>query len=558
MAAPASQPVPIGGDWWMATGPTGQPYYHNTVTSETTWTKPDIPGGGGGAAAGAPVQSYQSNVGGGGDDGAPPSMDHSQPVEVKGTGNIPAAWLEFDQVQFPRNMIEPMLEAKFQRPSAIQAYAWPILGTGRDVIGVAKTGSGKTLGFLLPGFTKMLVERLGGSPIMLVMAPTRELAVQIDADARRFATSAGIVTSLAYGGAPKQDQLRDMRKRPHLLVGTPGRLNDFLEARQLNLNDIRFLVLDEADRMLDMGFEPQIRKIISRMPSSRQTLMFTATWPKEIRRMASDFFNDPIEIRIGNVDELQANQDIDQQVYVCRDIRDKERKLVEALRKSEGQAIIFTATKRGCDTLARQLERMGVRTEAIHGDRDQAARDRALNAFKSGNSKILVATDVAARGLDVKAVKLVVNFDPANNAEDYVHRIGRTGRAGQKGTAVSLLCENEAKKANDILQVMSKSGKPIPPELERLAGEATGGGRRRGGGGGKGGGKGGKGGRSRSRSRGGGGRGRSRSRSRRGDRGGYGGGGGGYGGGMPMGGGGYGMPMGGGYGGGMPGYGGGY
>eukprot|EP00929_Paragymnodinium_shiwhaense_P098618 TRINITY_DN600_c0_g2_i3.p1 TRINITY_DN600_c0_g2~~TRINITY_DN600_c0_g2_i3.p1 ORF type:complete len:546 (+),score=119.48 TRINITY_DN600_c0_g2_i3:128-1765(+) len=545
MAAPASQPVPIGGDWWMATGPTGQPYYHNTVTSETTWTKPDIPGGGGGAAAGAPVQSYQSNVGGGGDDGAPPSMDHSQPVEVKGTGNIPAAWLEFDQVQFPRNMIEPMLEAKFQRPSAIQAYAWPILGTGRDVIGVAKTGSGKTLGFLLPGFTKMLVERLGGSPIMLVMAPTRELAVQIDADARRFATSAGIVTALAYGGAPKQDQLRAMRNRPHLLVGTPGRLNDFLEARQLNLNDIRFLVLDEADRMLDMGFEPQIRKIISRMPSSRQTLMFTATWPKEIRRMAQDFFNDPIEIRIGNADELQANKDIDQQVYVCRDIRDKERRLVEALRSAQGQAIIFTATKRGCDTLARQLERMGVRTEAIHGDRDQAARDRALNAFKAGNSKILVATDVAARGLDVKAVKLVVNFDPANNAEDYVHRIGRTGRAGQKGTAVSLLCGNEGKKANDIMQVMLKTGLPIPPELQQLAGEARGGG-----GGRKGGGKGG--------GKKGGGRDRSRSRSPRGGRGGYGGGGGGYGGGMPMGGGGYGMPMGGGYGGGMPGYGGGY
>merc|ERR1719262_2189189 len=167
----------------------------------------------------------------------------------------------------------------------------------------------------------MLQDRMTGSPIMLVMAPTRELAVQIDADAKKFGGVAGIITALAYGGAPKGPQLSDIRRRPHLLTGTPGRLNDFLEGRMINLGDVRFLVLDEADRMLDMGFEPQIRKVIANVPSRRQTMMFTATWPKEVRRMAQDFFQDPVEIRIGNADELQANTDTDQQVIICNNPR---------------------------------------------------------------------------------------------------------------------------------------------------------------------------------------------------------------------------------------------
>jgi len=586
-----NKPVQVSPEWWMAYSPTGHAYYHNTVTNETTWSTPAGVSDPTSAKSmdqqamaflttnqpavpqaqqhhqQQPEQSYQPVA----DQGGQPQISASSAsdISVNGSGNIPAAWVTFEQMQgqVPQHLIQPMLQAGFQSPSPIQQYAWPIACAGRDVIAVAKTGSGKTLGFLIPACTKMLGERISGAPVMLVMAPTRELAVQIDSDAKKFCGPAGIVTALAYGGAPKGPQLADIRRRPHLLTGTPGRLNDFIEGRMINLESVRFLCMDEADRMLDMGFEPQIRKVITNIPRSRQTMMFTATWPKEIRRLAQEFFKEPVEVRIGNADELQANTDIDQQVVICGNLREKETKLVEVLRKAvlDGQIIIFTKTKRMCDTLMKSLCRMGVKCEAIHGDRDQRERDMALESFKSGHAKILVATDVAARGLDVKAITMVVNFDPANNAEDYVHRIGRTGRAGRKGTAVTLLTQDEAKSAQQIMQVMEKTGKPIPPELARLASQARpererrggkGGGSRsrsRGAGGRRGGkGKGGGGGRSRSRSRG-----RGRSRSRSGGRGGSGGGGGG-GGGCGYGGDGYGGGGGcmGGYPGMMPGMGG--
>jgi ATP-dependent RNA helicase DDX5/DBP2 len=263
--------------------------------------------------------------------------------------------------------------------------------------------------------------------------------------------------------------------------------------------------------MLDMGFEPQIRKVIGSMPTQRQTLMFTATWPKEVRRMAADFFQNPVEIKIGNVDELQANADIDQRFIITNSPRDKEYHLANCIRgMTYGSIIVFTATKKMCDQLARSLGSMQIRSEAMHGDRDQPSRDRALANFKSGSSRVLVATDVAARGLDVSSVALVINYDPANNAEDYVHRIGRTGRAGNKGTAISFLGRDDARKAVDLVQVLERTGKPIPPELQQLAytampkhnkrrhSRSRSGGRKKGRGGG---------GRSRSRSRGHGGKG---------------------------------------------------
>jgi len=286
--------------------------------------------------------------------------------------------------------------------------------------------------------------------------------------------------------------------------------------------------------MLDMGFEPQIRKILEKCPRRRQTFMFTATWPREVRDLAKDFTYDPVEIRVGDADALKANDDIDQQVQICNQPRDKEDACIRLVRDCREQVLIFTATKRMCEQLCNTLRRTGVRVESIHGDRDQSSRDRALGALKSGDVKVLVATDVAARGLDVKTIRLVINFDPANNAEDYVHRIGRTARAGMQGTAVSLLMSSEGKKAAQIMEVMKKSGKPVPPELERMAIHDDGGGRNRYNRGKGGGGKG---------DRGGGGddRGRRRSRSRSRSRGHGGGGrGGGYGGGGDYGGGAYG------------------
>lgn len=491
------QPVQISKDWWMAMAPNGSPYYHNTTTGETTWLAPML-------SAEASIASHSTNQeealrqseqqtaqtvaaqhygvsSGVGQSQTDVDRARSMMMSVAaptakrditatGNGHIPAPWLRFEDCTIDKALMEPMLKAGFATPTAIQSYAWPIGVEGRDMIGVAKTGSGKTLGFLLPAFAKILSTRMRGGPLMLVLAPTRELAVQIDQDAKKFLGHAGVTSALAYGGAPKRDQLQELRNRPQLLTATPGRLNDFLEAGQVDLRDICYVCMDEADRMLDMGFEPQIRKILEKVPRRRQTYMFTATWPKEVRDLAWDFLYDPVEIRVGDADALRANDDIEQIVEVCRDIRDKEDRLARRVRACSDQTIVFTATKKGCESVGNMLYRAGVgKVETIHGDRSQESRDKALGSFKAGQARVLIATDVAARGLDVKTIRLVVNFDPANNAEDYVHRIGRTARAGMTGTAVSFLLPNESKKAADIVDVMEKTGKTVPPELKSMA-----------------------------------------------------------------------------------------
>lgn len=388
-----------------------------------------------------------------------------------GAEQPPGPWHRWDQVDFHERLRRPLLAAGFPAPSAIQQYAWPILRAGHDVIGIAKTGSGKTLAFLLPAFSLLLERERDatlGPPFILVLAPTRELACQIEGEAQKFGAPAGMRAVTLYGGAPKGPQLGSLRRRPHLVVATPGRLNDFLEpapgmAPGVDLTAVAFMVLDEADRMLDMGFEPQIRKIIAKVPKERQTMMFSATWPHEVRRLATDFLREPAEVRVGNCDELQANTDIEQRVEFCADMREKEACLRKLLLEHQGQpAIIFANTKRLCDSLASGIPR----SVTIHGDRSQEERDAALLAFKRGESSILVATDVAARGLDIKGVKLVVNFDNPPREEDYVHRIGRTGRAGQRGLAVSLLTNEDGGAARNIAEVMQRSGLEVPAHLE--------------------------------------------------------------------------------------------
>mmetsp|Transcript_19201 Transcript_19201/g.50915 ORF Transcript_19201/g.50915 Transcript_19201/m.50915 type:complete len:578 (+) Transcript_19201:78-1811(+) len=495
-------PVQISTEWWMAMAENGMPYFHNTTTKETSWIAPMI-------SAEATIATATTNYDQATKDAESASimttaaqhaglssglgqshqqqsaamqmMMHAAPPtsknEITATGNgyIPAPWVRFEDVKIDPALLQPMLKAGFATPTAIQSYSWAIGCEGRDMIGVAKTGSGKTLGFLLPAFARILRERMSGGILMLVMAPTRELAVQIDQDAKKFLGHAGVQTALAYGGAPKRDQLADIRRGAQLLTATPGRLNDFLESRTVSLDRCGYVCMDEADRMLDMGFEPQVRKILACCPRQRQTYMFTATWPKEVRNLAADFMRDPVEIRVGDADALQANTAIDQKVQICRDAREKEDSLIRLVRGCPDQVIVFVATKRMCEQLANSIRRAGARVESIHGDRDQQSRDRALGSFKAGESKVLVATDVAGRGLDVKTIRLVVNFDPANNAEDYVHRIGRTGRANDKGDAYTfLMSTGNSREAANIRGIMEKAGQPVPQALKDAEGEKGG------------------------------------------------------------------------------------
>ncbi|MED6169909.1 DEAD-box ATP-dependent RNA helicase 46 [Stylosanthes scabra] len=278
-----------------------------------------------------------------------------------------------------------------------------------------------------------------------------------------------ILRECLYGGAPKGPQLRDIDRGADIVVATPGRLNDILEMRRITLNQISYLVLDEADRMLDMGFEPQIRKIVNEVPARRQTLMYTATWPKEVRKIAADLLVNPVQVNIGNVDELVANKSITQHVEVLSSM-EKQRRLENILRSQDqgSKIIIFCSTKKMCDQLARNLTRQ-FGAAAIHGDKSQSERDHVLNQFRTGRSPVLVATDVAARGLDIKDIRVVVNYDFPTGVEDYVHRIGRTGRAGATGLAYTFFGEQDAKHATDLIKVLEGANQKVPPELRDMS-----------------------------------------------------------------------------------------
>ncbi|MBA0697551.1 hypothetical protein Goari_021089 [Gossypium aridum] len=367
--------------------------------------------------------------------------------------------------------------AGFSAPTPIQAQSWPIAVQGRDIVAIAKTGSGKTLGYLLPGF--MHLKRCHNDPQMgptvLVLSPTRELATQIQDEAHKFGKSSRISCTCLYGGAPKGPQLREIERGVDIVVATPGRLNDILEMKRISLHQVSYLVLDEADRMLDMGFEPQIRKIVKEVPTRRQTLMFTATWPKEVRKIAADLLVNPVQVNIGNIDELVANKSITQYVEVLSPM-EKHRRLEQILRSQEpgSKIIVFCSTKKMCDQLARNLTRQ-FGAAAIHGDKSQADRDFVLSQFRTGRSPVLVATDVAARGLDIKDIRVVINYDFPTGVEDYVHRIGRTGRAGATGLAYTFFGDQDSKHASDLIKVLEGANQRVPAELRDMA--SRGGGR---------------------------------------------------------------------------------
>jgi len=411
--------------------------------------------------------------------------DEVRIVRGKNGGKTVDKAATFEEVRryFPAGLVDILTDGKvaaFDKPTAIQAYTWPSLMQGEDIIGVAKTGSGKTLAFLLPGFIR--VKQLNHDPRalgpkVLVLAPTRELCQQIYAESEKFGEPAEIYSACAYGGADKIPQLRKFRMGPHVCIACPGRLLDFLQNGQVKLDHSDYFVLDEADRMLDMGFEPQIRSILHYLPNDRQSCLFTATWPKEVVAIAQQIcFKDSVHIQVGTSDTLTSNSDITQHIIIVDHENEKWphiQRILEQVKHTtsgSGGTLIFTATKRGCANLARQIyQYMHLSAAALHGDMEQRQRDVALRRFKEGHDQILVATDVAQRGLDVRNVAAVINFDTPNCAEDYVHRIGRTGRAGDHGDAYTFLFRSETARAKDIYKVMQKSGQEIPPELSQIA-----------------------------------------------------------------------------------------
>lgn len=327
--------------------------------------------------------------------------DHSMTIH----GNdVPKPVETFDEAGFPRYVIDEVKAQGFPAPTAIQSQGWPMALSGRDVVGVAETGSGKTLTYCLPAIVHINAQPLlaqGDGPIVLVLAPTRELAVQIQQEMSKFGKSSRIRNTCVYGGVPKGPQIRDLSRGVEVCIATPGRLIDMLEAGKTNLRRVTYLVLDEADRMLDMGFEPQIRKIISQIRPDRQTLMWSATWPKEVRNLAKDFLNDFIQVNIGSLD-LSANHRITQIVEVCNE-SEKRDKMIRHMEKimdnKENKILIFTGTKRVADEITRFLRQDGWPALSIHGDKQQNERDWVLDQFKTGKSPIMVATDVASRGI---------------------------------------------------------------------------------------------------------------------------------------------------------------
>ncbi|CAH8483595.1 unnamed protein product [Heterobilharzia americana] len=372
--------------------------------------------------------------------------------------------------------------AHYERPTPVQKHAIPIIASGRDLMACAQTGSGKTAAFLIPILNNMIKQGPGDSicatidsnrrkqfPVALILAPTRELASQIFDDARKFAYRSSIRPCVLYGGADMRTQLMELSKGCNLLVATPGRLSDVLERGRIGLDYCRFLVLDEADRMLDMGFEPQIRRIVEQdaLPPAgeRQTLMFSATFPNEIQALAKDFLNSYIFLTVGRVGSTSEN--ITQTILWVEE-NAKRDALIDLLANSDTGTLtlVFVETKRGADALENYLYSQKFQVASIHGDRTQEDRELALSCFRTGRTPVLVATAVAARGLDIPNVKHVINYDLPSDIEEYVHRIGRTGRVGNLGLATSFFNDKNRNLARGLVELLEEANQAVPPWLK--------------------------------------------------------------------------------------------
>ena len=349
-------------------------------------------------------------------------------------------------------------------PTPIQAQSIPVILQGRDLMAGAQTGTGKTAAFALPMIERLLVtepRRRGapGKPRALVLVPTRELAMQVQESFRDYGRQLGLLSTTIFGGVGIQPQIHALRKSLDVVVATPGRLLDHMQQRTVDLSGIEILTLDEADRMLDMGFIPSIRRILQSLPKNRHTLLFSATFMPEIKALASQFMKDPEQIQIAPMNTVVAT--IAHRVHPVSAERKRDL-VVHLLKQDRAQTLIFCRTKHGSDRLCRHLTADGFQAEAIHGNKSQNARTRSLQDFKSGRTRILVATDIAARGLDIEQLPMVINFDLPSVPQDYIHRIGRTGRAGSEGQAVSLVSREEQSLLRDIQGLLKRTIEVVP------------------------------------------------------------------------------------------------
>jgi superfamily II DNA/RNA helicase len=371
-----------------------------------------------------------------------------------------AAPARFDSLPLDPKLLRAIVDAGYLTMTPIQAKAIPIVLDGRDVMGAAQTGTGKTAAFSLPLLQKMLRhENASASPARhpvraLVLAPTRELADQVANNIKTYAKHSQLRVTCVFGGIDMSPQTAELKRGVEVLIATPGRLLDHIQAKNCQLNQVEYVVLDEADRMLDIGFLPDLQRILSYLPKTRQTLLFSATFSPEIKKLAQSYLQDPLLVEVARPNATATN--VEQRFYSVTD-DDKRRTVLHILReRSITQALVFVNSKLGAARLARSFERDGLRTSALHGDKSQDERLKALDAFKRGEVDVLVATDVAARGLDIADLPAVFNFDIPFNAEDYVHRIGRTGRAGASGLAVSLVSHDDTRLVADIEQLIKK------------------------------------------------------------------------------------------------------
>ncbi|XP_036324102.1 probable ATP-dependent RNA helicase DDX43 [Rhagoletis pomonella] len=387
--------------------------------------------------------------------------------------NIPNPIWKFEQcfAAYP-DLMEEIYKQDFVKPSPIQSQAWPILLKGEDMIGIAQTGTGKTLAFLLPAMIHTEYQSTPrtqrGGPNVLVLAPTRELALQIEKEVNKYSFR-GMKAVCVYGGGNRREQISNVQGGVEIIICTPGRLNDLIEASIINVSSITYLVLDEADRMLDMGFEPQIRKVLLDIRPDRQTVMTSATWPPGVRRLAQSYMSNPIQVCVGSLD-LAATHTVKQIIEIMDD-GDKFFAIQQFVRnmKKNDKAIVFCGKKTRADDLSSDLTLEGVLCTCIHGSREQADREQAIADISSGQVRLLIATDVASRGLDIDDITHVVNFDFPRNIEEYVHRVGRTGRAGRTGTSISFITRNDWGVAKELISILKEAGQEVPDDLRDMA-----------------------------------------------------------------------------------------